>query len=424
VTEDQVINLAARLGPGPGRAGFLVPGRIEVLGKHTDYAGGRSLLCATTRGFAVAVAPRADGRIRVTDVRSHQSLDLGHPPPDGRRPRWALFPETVLRRARDDFRAPIPGCDILMESDLPSAAGLSSSSALLVGVFLALDHVAGLAQTEAYRGAITSRERLAAYLAAVERGSPYAGLGEGVPGVGTRGGGQDHTAILCSEPGCVARYAFEPTRRERVLTLPPDLTFAVASSGVRASKTGRARDRFNRLSDLARLGAERWRRATGRQEPHLGAIADLGPDAVGRLRDILWCRGDPGLGDELRSRVRHFLAESQELVAASEALAAGDLAGFGRAVDRSQDLAERLLGNQVPETIWLAAEARRRGALAASSFGAGFGGSVWALVPSAGATDFLQRWRDAYRRHGCRHRYSDWFLTPAAPAARTVTTDP
>ena len=46
-----------------------MPGRIEVFGKHTDYAGGRSLLAAVPRGFAVAASPRNDGRVRVMDVR-------------------------------------------------------------------------------------------------------------------------------------------------------------------------------------------------------------------------------------------------------------------------------------------------------------------------------------------------------------------
>src|SRR5262249_3991142 len=57
--------LLERLGPGEHR--FFVPGRIEVLGKHTDYAGGRSLLCAVERGFCLAVSPRADRLLRIRD---------------------------------------------------------------------------------------------------------------------------------------------------------------------------------------------------------------------------------------------------------------------------------------------------------------------------------------------------------------------
>ena len=78
-------------------------------------------------------------------------------------------------------------------------------------------------------------------------------------------------------------------------------------------------------------------------------------------------------------------------------MAGGDLAAFGELVDRSQQLTERLLGNQVPETIMLARSARDLGAEAASAFGAGFGGSVWALVPEAVVEMFRTKWETAYR---------------------------
>jgi galactokinase len=79
-----------------------------------------------------------------------------------------------------------------------------------------------------------------------------------------------------------------------------------------------------------------------------------------------------------------------------DALVAGDLAEVGRIVDMSQTTAELLLGNQVPETIALAASARELGAVAASAFGAGFGGSVYALVKRANVEEFRCRWAERY----------------------------
>jgi len=73
-----------------------------------------------------------------------------------------------------------------------------------------------------------------------------------------------------------------------------------------------------------------------------------------------------------------------------------DRARLGTLVDRSQSLAEQALENQVPETIHLARSARELGAVAASAFGAGFGGAVWAMVPAAGSDTFAQRWRESY----------------------------
>jgi galactokinase len=71
---------------------------------------------------------------------------------------------------------------------------------------------------------------------------------------------------------------------------------------------------------------------------------------------------------------------------------------FGGVVARSQAGAERLLRNQIPETIGLVASARSLGAIAASAFGAGFGGSVWALVPAGEADRFRASWEGDYRR--------------------------
>src|SRR5207249_5011124 len=86
----------------------------------------------------------------------------------------------------------------------------------------------------------------------------------------------------------------------------------------------------------------------------------------------------------------------------------------GKLVDRSQHLAETLLGNQVEQTISLARKARELGAVAASAFGAGFGGSVWALIPSSAAAEFSARWGDEYHRSFPEHRArSAFFMTRA-----------
>src|SRR2546430_16423892 len=95
---------------------------------------------------------------------------------------------------------------------------------------------------------------------------------------------------------------------------------------------------------------------------------------------------------------RSFFEESERIIPETVArLAAYDVDGIGPLVDRSQWLAERLLGNQIPETIALARSARDLGAAASSAFGAGFGGSVWALVPAGTHREILDRWASAYR---------------------------
>ena len=89
---------------------------------------------------------------------------------------------------------------------------------------------------------------------------------------------------------------------------------------------------------------------------------------------------------------------------------------YGRLVDDSQQLAERLLGNQIPQTIRLARLARENGAAAASAFGAGFGGSVWALVAVDRAAEFLAAWKAAYRgEFPADYNRSSFFLSGAGP---------
>jgi galactokinase len=376
---------------------FAVPGRIEVLGKHTDYAGGRSLLAAVERGFVLVSVARSDERVRISALDAGGTADFrlsaGLTPAPG----WRNYPMTVARRLARDFPGLATGADIALHSDLPAASGMSSSSALIVGTFLCLASARGFAGDPRFRAEVRDADDLAAYLAAVESGQGFGGLA-GDAGVGTHGGSEDHTAILRAEAGRLLQYRFVPATLERVVDLPGGYRFAIASSGVAAEKTGAMKDRYNRASALVRALREIWREAGGEEAPSLAAAMRASLDAPDRLRRALREARDPAFPQgDLLARLDHLLAESEFIVpAAVAALAAGDLAGFGARVDESQRLAETLLGNQVPETIELAHSARDLGAVAASAFGAGYGGSVWALVAEQEMERFLAAWRKTY----------------------------
>jgi galactokinase len=398
-------------------ARWFVPGRIEVLGKHTDYAGGRSLLCAVERGMCVAAAPRSDSVLRITDagIGDSAEFDLGldlQVPASG----WTLYPATVARRLARNF-GKLRGVEIAFASDLPRSAGMSSSSLLVVATFAAICSINSLSERAEYAANIGTQEELAGYLGAIENGSSFGALA-GDAGVGTFGGSQDHTAILRSEPGKLVQYRFCPVEREGTIPLPENCVFLIASSGVAARKSGSARELYNRTSGAATAVLRAWRAATGRDDASLFAAATSSADAPERLREIAAHASSGEFGDGvLRARCQQFLEETFHIIpAAADALTRGDLRAFGEAVERSQQGAENLLGNQVPETIALARAARELGAYATSAFGAGFGGSVWALVERAHRVAFLERWQTMYRRRfPAAAERSRFFATNAGP---------
>jgi galactokinase len=393
---------------------WYIPGRIEVLGKHTDYAGGRSLIAAVDRGICCVGAPRTDGRLSIVDTTRGSSVLLAPELPEPSI-NWANYPLTVLRRLNRNFPGAVGGADLVFDSDLPSASGLSSSSALMIAALLTLRDVNHLHSTEQWTASISTAEDLAAYAATIENGSGFRSL-PGERGVGTMGGSEDHTAILCSIAGQLAQYSFRPTRWERAIPFPSDWILAIGVSGVRSQKTGNAKDAYNRAATSAAEILSRWQRSTGRQDDTLAAAVEISPDAGDRIRALL--RDEP----MLVRRFDQFLEETTVLVGrAGDQLLAGDVTGFGTTVARSQYLAEHMLGNQVPETISLTELARDSGAAAASAFGAGFGGSVWALVERSSASGFLNRWQNAYaERYPDAARRATFFLTDPGPAAKRL----
>jgi galactokinase len=409
----------AALGSAP-TASFFVPGRIEVLGKHTDYAGGRSLLCAVERGFVVAVRPRDDAIVRVTDVGRGETREaaldeaLAIPGAD-----WATYVAVVVRRIARNFPLARTGADVAFVSDLPPASGMSSSAALSIAMFLSLDAVNNLSRDPAYRAAIKSREALADYLGAVENGRTFGAL-TGDAGVGTHTGSEDQTAILCCRSGFVSRYAFAPVRREGDLALPPTVTFVVAFSGVAAEKGARAQAAYNELSLAVQRIVSIWNSASRRDDRSLDAAVSSHPDAAAQLRDAIRAAAPADFTpNRLLERLDQFVSESHEIIPdAASALARGDWARFGALVDKSQAGAESMLRNQVPESIALVRAARREGAHAASAFGGGFGGSVWALVAAADVDGFVARWKTAYRaEHSEVASRAEFIVTRPGPAA-------
>jgi galactokinase len=126
----------------------------------------------------------------------------------------------------------------------------------------------------------------------------------------------------------------------------------------------------------------------------------------------------------LDRRLEHFVAEDARVPLALDAVANGDTQALASLAQDSQADAGRLLGNQIPETSSLVALALECGAFAASSFGAGFGGSVWALAPAADGENLLRVWRRRYmERNPAIENVTGFLARPAPPSAEIVVNE-
>jgi galactokinase len=394
-----------------------VPGRLEVFGTHTDYAGGHSLVAALPRGFVFLAAPRTDRVVEVVDALRGERAVIGggQVTPVS----WQEYAEVAVSRLDRNFPASRGGATIAFASDLPSAAGMSSSSALMVGIASALIRLRNLGARAEWTQNITSHADLAVYLACVENGSAFRGLA-GDAGVGTHGGSEDHAAMLLARPMMLSAYSFVPLRHVADAPMPADWRFVIASSGVVAEKTGAARDAYNRLSRGAAILLGLWNE-NNTPAASLAEAITSSDRARQRLEELIRRSAIPAWPqDALERRLRHFCAETQIVLDASRAFDRGDKATLSDLSERSQTNAERLLGNQVPETVSLVREARECGAFAARSFGAGFGGSVWALIDADSGSTFSREWLDRYQRAHPGRRSESFVAVPGPPRALSV----
>ena len=385
---------------------MFIPGRIEILGKHTDYCGGRSIVCAIDRGFHVEIESHSDPIIVLEnrDISERVSVDLSDPTvlPG----HWGNYAVEVIRRLSANFPDDLKdGALIRFHSDLPKAAGLSSSSALMIMVYAALDAVNGINRSGRYQDNIHSDIDLAEYLGCIENGQSFRDLA-GSAGVGTFGGSQDHAAILLGKADKLSGFSFSPLRHDADFSFPNTHTFVVASSGVTAEKTGAARDSYNRVSRMV----SEITSVLGKGLTLAGMLEEFGVEEVlskiRQMRSTFTTR-------ELLERVEQFRIENFEIIpAVSDLLAEGRIDDIGDAIDLSQENAERFLGNQIAETAFLQRSAREIGAVAASAFGAGFGGSAFAIMRSSDADHFRDEWRRGYTRKFPQHRgTSEFFIT-------------
>jgi galactokinase len=220
----------------------------------------------------------------------------------------------------------------------------------------------------------------------------------------------------------VSLFRFVPVTALGEVRMPPDWTFVIASSGVQADKAGSVMHLYNRASNGARALLAIWNRRAPQPAASLADALATAPEAIEQLTSWLEPSADGAFSiTDLDKRLRHFVRETARGPKAAAAFRDADRAALGELSAESQREADTLLGNQIPETIAMAKLARDLGAFGASSFGAGFGGSVWAAVPLTDATAFGEEWTRAYERKMPVVGRVPWFVARPGPAATEVS---
>lgn len=395
------------------------PGRVNLIGEHTDYNFLPVLPMAIGRGFTLRLRPSAEPRIRI------RTLDSLYPPvefditadiPRSPAGHWGNYVKAAVNKMAPLIakeRGACVGFDAVITSSLPPAAGMSSSSALVVASYLALAAANDWKLDKMAAAEITRQAEL------------Y---------VGTASGGMDQAVICLGQKNRALKIDFEPLR-VREVALPGEVTFFAIDSMERAAKSGNVRFQYNRrvvecyagMMLMARwVGevGEKWTSLRDAYEylSHNGttfseaALAAIGTETYSferlqtelgsRLDDLLARKQQPPASDplwktfpgfQLYGRVMHVFEETDRLYRCVRALENGECSEAAHEINESHYSCRDLYNISTPGLERLVSTALKSGALAARITGAGFGGSIIAMVEKPHAEEFAARvWEEFY----------------------------
>ena len=371
------------------------PGRVNLIGEHTDYNAGLVLPIALPQRTYAACSPRSDHLLRAHSVQTGETVDVqlddvGPGTPTG----WTAYVAGVMWALRGEGHD-VGGLDVVIDSEVPVGGGLSSSAALECSVGAAVSDLAGLGllADEA------ARARLAA--ACVRAENEVAGAPTG---------GMDQSASLLCREGHALLLDCRSGGTEHV---PLDLGGGPEALGRRGADGYVVLVTNTRAEHALNDGQYAQRREACER-----AAAELGVDS---LREVEPAGLDGALSrlsdDLLGRRTRHVVTEIQRVREVVDHLRAGDLDTVGRLFDASHASLRDDYEVSCDELDVSVEAARSAGALGARMTGGGFGGSSIALLP-VGAVDAAERAvGEAFASRGWRAPQC-FAVTPSAAARR------
>ncbi len=361
------------------------PGRVNLIGEHTDYNGGLALPIALPHRTRCAASAREDDTLRIHSLQSDSSVEVsidrvaaGHPAG------WTAYVAGVLWALRKAGYA-VRGLDVVVDGQVPLGAGLSSSAALECSVAAAASDLFGLGLLETAEG----RSVLAAACQRAENdiaGAPTGGMDQAAAMHCTPA----HALRLDCLDGTTTQVPFDLSAHDFTLLV----TDTRASHALADGQYGARRDSCEKAADI--LGVEFLRDVD---------VVSL-DEALTHLPD-----------DVLRRRTRHVVTEIARVDAVVDALREGDLTEVGRLFVASHESLRDDYEVSCTELDLVVDTAMSHGALGARMTGGGFGGSAIALVPAADveriSTAITQAFADAKLTSPM-----SFSVTAAGPASR------
>jgi galactokinase len=433
---DALAAFVAAAGPGAARL-FRAPGRVNLIGEHTDYNHGYVLPMALDKDILFVARSREDGVVNLWNVEPERfparAFAIGPDIPPSPLGDWANYVKGAAQALCQAAGRELRGADIMASGPapwgVPPAAGLSSSSALTVAAALTLAALNGLDLPKLALARLCSEAEW------------Y---------VGTRGGIMDQFISILAERDRALLLDCRPQSGQRPgearyemrqVPLPPGYNVLIFNSAVQREKT---KSLFNVRVAECRIGVALLRRrspgithlrdisaeALGLPEAlALALLDDLLPEATtrqalaaaGALDDALAVmfadyRLDEDQVFRVRPRCRHVITENARVLASEAALAAGDVARFGRLMNAAHESMSRDYAASCPEVDTLAALCREcDGVLGARVTGAGWGGCVVALVATGREADVLAQVTARYR--AATALPGEGFICASAPGA-------